>query len=738
MRSQNTSPDDIDLVSLAGAVKKAFPKVLLGSLVVGAGTAGILMTMLPKYSAQAVIQVVSTDPNTMSTEKYDPAAVATHVTALKSTDLFTRMSKEFRFADIPEFNNSLPAQDLFTRTLQTIGLDKAKSSESDEDRVRRAYYSVLKVGQGRETRAINVEFTSADPEMSAAVANKLSQFYKESLTTRTLLSNDEEAKRLAPQVRRVRDDLAAAEAQVTKFRAETDQFTLTVGAQPSLQSAQVLGELTAELTRAATARAEAESRARAAKEQMALGTAEANPDVQKSQLIPRLSEQRIRIERQVSELATTLMPAHPRMRQVQGELSALQRQIKDEVRKLVDSLERDAKIAKEREDGLMKRIAATKTTTTTKAPQEAQLKNFEEAAKNKRTELERLEKAYNEALSKGNAPTSRVGVEIIQQAIPNPEKIFPKPVFFGPLMALASMLLGLAWTVTRELVAGPRGNSGGADGNGRFKLETTEPNLSPVQPLAAATQIAAPVMVVAPDVQAPTPVAALSDAAQSATVDGSAPRGRNIGITGVAAALLERTENQPGYRSLIAGDSESVDAANEAIVLAKALSKGGKQVVVVDWAGKNALANVVGGARGPGMAQLIEGEAAFEDVIQKLADTEAHFIPAGEANADSSSSFEADRANLVLDALDEAYDHILVYGDYSVARRLFEATQGRFDVGIVVSDTKRAHKPQQSTGFLGFEVADMEVFRVERTDGSIGSGRRGMTVRTPVASEARV
>ena len=280
-------PDDIDLGSLAGAVRRSLPRTVLLALVAGAGTAGVMMTMLPKYSSQAVLQVVSTDPNTMSTEKYDPAAVATHVTALKSTDLMARMSKEFRLAENPEFNNALSAPDFFARVRRLVGLDKPKASQSDEDRVLQAYFGALKVGQGRETRAINLEFTSSDPAFSANAANRLAELYKESLTTRTLVTNDEEAKRLEPQVVRVREELSAAEARVTKFRADSDQFT--VGVQPAPQAAQILGELTAEMTKISTTRMEAESRSRTAREQMNAGTAEANPDVQKPQPIPRLS-----------------------------------------------------------------------------------------------------------------------------------------------------------------------------------------------------------------------------------------------------------------------------------------------------------------------------------------------------------------------------------------------------------------------------------------------------------------
>lgn len=703
--------DDIDLGSLAGALRRSLPKTLLVALIAGAGTTGVMMTMLPKYASQAVLQVVSTDPNTMSTEKYDPAAVATHVTALKSTDLMQRMSKEFRLAENPEFNNALPAPDLFTRVLRTIGLDKPKSGQSDEDRVLQAYFGSLKVGQGRETRAINLEFTSSDPAFSANAANRLAELYKESLTARTLETNDEEAKRLEPQVKRVREELAAAESQVAKFRADSDQFN--VGIQAAPQAAQILGELTAELTKVSTARLEAESRARTAREQMNAGTAEANPDVQKSQLIPRLSEQRVRLERQVSELAATLMPAHPRMRQVQGDLAALNRQIKDETRKVVDGLERDAKIAKEREDGVVKRIDAAKRMSVTKAPQEAQLKALEEAAKNKRAELERIEKAFNEALSKGNAPSARVGVEIIQRAIANPEKVFPKPAFFGPLMALATLMIGLAWTVTREIVSGPRGSSGGSSGNDRIKLQSTEPAMSEPQPVAASARLTA-----APTLDMPAVTAA--DTAQPLTV------------ASAAKMLLDRTDGQPGFRMLVSGDSMVVDAAAEAVSIAKALSAGGKQVALVDWsAGASTLADLVGGTRGPGITELIQGDASFEDVIQRLADSEANFIPAGEPATDTAVLFDADRANLVLDALDEAYDFIVVYGAYDAARNLFQAVQGRFDTGISVSEARRGGVPIAAKGFLGFDVADMEIVRLERA--TPPPPRRSGPVRKPVA-----
>ena len=64
------------------------------------------------------------------------------------------------------------------------------------------------------------------------------------------------------------------------------------------------------------------------------GNAESLPDVQKSPLIQNLVQQRVRLQRQLSELSATLLPAHPRMRQIRADLDGLERQIKSDHQRL--------------------------------------------------------------------------------------------------------------------------------------------------------------------------------------------------------------------------------------------------------------------------------------------------------------------------------------------------------------------------------------------------------------------
>jgi polysaccharide biosynthesis transport protein len=70
----------------------------------------------------------------------------------------------------------------------------------------------------------------------------------------------------------------------------------------------------------------------------------------------------------------------------------------------------------------------------------------------------------------------------------------------------------------------------------------------------------------------------------------------------------------------------------------------------------------------------------------------------------------------MLDALDEAYDHIVVIGNHDAARALFQTIEGRFDAGITIAEpSKRQPLIEEEPGsFLGFEVSELDVIRFER------------------------
>ena len=87
-----------------------------------------------------------------------------------------------------------------------------------------------------------------------------------------------------------------------------------------------------------------------------------------------------------------------------------------------------------------------------------------------------------------------------------------------------------------------------------------------------------------------------------------------------------------------------------------------------------------------GITDVLSGRASFEDVITRLVGSEAHVIAAGSSVAGTAAAMDKDRVNMLLDALDDAYDHVVITGRRAAVRDLFTTIEGRIDAGVVIAD----------------------------------------------------
>jgi hypothetical protein len=92
---------------------------------------------------------------------------------------------------------------------------------------------------------------------------------------------------------------------------------------------------------------------------------------------------------------------------------------------------------------------------------------------------------------------------------------------------------------------------------------------------------------------------------------------------------------------------------------------------------------------------------------------------------------------LILDALDEAYEQVLVAGRYESARAFFEAIEGRVDCGVVVADPGRIGTALRDPpgSYLGFEVAEIDLVRYDRQMVAV-PGQRIVRTGRPAAAAA--
>lgn len=174
---------------------------------------------------------------------------------------------------------------------------------------------------------------------------------------------------------------------------------------------------------------------------------------------------------------------------------------------------------------------------------------------------------------------------------------------------------------------------------------------------------------------------------------------------------------QRGCRTMVAGEALGIDATDEAIALAERLGAAGRKVVLIRW--KSAGGDVRGApppAGKVGLNDLLEGRATFEEIIARLPGTQAHAIAAGSALSDEQAALDLDLLSLVLDTLDEVYEHIVIVADHEEARTLFAVLEGRFDACISVGEAGRETDALKASfdRFLGFEVTDIQIVRLER------------------------
>lgn len=679
------SPDDIDVGAVWRSLRRALPKLLLLSLVTGGATYAVLSQFPPLYTSEAQIQIVapkgSTDQSFEAVaSRLDKEAVNTHLRGLMSPDLALQIISDEKLDKNPEFNDALRTPSKLDRLLKA--LDIGGRAESEQDRVLKAFFKRLEVYSPKESRIIGIRFTSSDPKLAAAVANKVAETYRDDLATRSLSETDAVQQALQPKIDKLVTEVAAAEAAVEQFRAQANIFK--GGPNNTGLNQQQLGDLNTELTRAQAARSEADARAQSVREMVRAGNAEALPDVQRSPLIQNLVQQRVRVERQLSELSATLLPAHPRMRQLRADLDGLQRQIKSEVGKIVEGIEKSASIAASREASVRQSLEQMKKQVVGTGADEVQLRQLEAVAKSKRAELERLQARFEANRIGADRRAVPIEAQIISLARPTSVPSFPKPLPYAILVALATLLFGTAIVITRALFTAARG-------------------VQPVEDATAGAGLAAARA-------ARAPVFA-RDAVGVQVVQS---------ITDLAHHLVAHPQDIGGFRALMTGSAEQVDVGAEAIELARALADAGSDVILVDWSPEGqGIAGSMGLEPRVGFNELLQGKATFEDVVTRIPASGAHFIAAGAAVRDRDTLLDPDRVNLTLDALDTAYDQILIAARKDVARALFETILGRFDAGIVVSEARRRGTLPEAPGtFLGFEVADIELYRIERAKSS--------------------
>jgi len=175
-------------------------------------------------------------------------------------------------------------------------------------------------------------------------------------------------------------------------------------------------------------------------------------EVLNSELIRRLSEQRVTLRAQLAEQSSTLLDNHPRIKELKAQLADLDRQIRDEASKLSRSLDNDARIASGRVEGLSANLDQVKKQASSANGQDVQLRALEREAKAQRDLLESYLAKYREATTRENIEAAPADGRIISRASVSNSPAYPKKLPIVLIATLATLMLSTGLIVTGELL----------------------------------------------------------------------------------------------------------------------------------------------------------------------------------------------------------------------------------------------------------------------------------------------
>lgn len=629
---------DIDLGRLFFALWQSKVKILLAVII--ATVLAILASQMiaPLYMGETRILIETREP-VFSSENLqrggpepvlDERGVASQAEIIKSTDLLRQVALDLELGNLPEFdpaaNISLP-----NRLLIMVGLARDPFQIPAEERVLKEFRKKLSVYQVESSRVIVIEFSSEDPELAAKVPNTIADKFLSVQSGAKIETNSDATAWLEPEILELREKVREAEARVAEYRASSG--LLLVGETDTL-AVQQLSDLSSELARVRSQRAEAEARAASVRSALERGQdTESLADVIDSQLIQRLRENEATIRSDISDLSTTLLEGHPRIKSLRSQLSDLETQIRSETRKILSSLESEAGVARSREEQLTAQLNTLKAESARAGEEEVDLRALEREAAAQRELLETYLSRFREALSRSDTNSQPADARVISGAIVPSEHYFPKTGLIAVVAALATFLVASIVILLQELFSG------------RALVPVGVPNTEASRPTDEGVSQDAPAAN-AMDAQAneeAMPVAAndLSEHLQS--------------VEEVADELVTIDA------SVVACVSPDGDAGSlSSVMLARHLTQKDVNVILIDLTGTACVTRLMAeSTRLAGITDLLAGTANFGDTIHADRLSEAHVVPRGRANVQKAMSAIA-RLPMVMDALLNVYDLVMI------------------------------------------------------------------------------
>ncbi len=602
--------------------------------------------MTPRYTAEARLLLESRDSyfTRPTAEQRDGAlidseAVASQVQVIMSRDLARDAIRKLNLVGNPEFDPLVNGVGPLRRFLMLIGVSRNTVEGPPEDRIFESFFDALLVYPAGKSRVVVIEFKSRDPDLAARAANMVAELYLERQEGAKKETARSASAWLSSTIEPLRQRVAEAERKVEDFRSNAGLFA---AGNNTMLNTQQMADLSGQLATARAAQADSQAKAQLIRELIRSNRTIEIPDVANNELIRRLVEQRASLRSQLALELRTLLPEHPRIKELNAQLADVDRELRAAAERTVRTLEAEARIAGARVESLTVALDAQKRQVALSNESEVQLRALEREAKTQRDQLESYLAKYREATARDTENAMPADGRIVSRAIAPQQPSFPKKTPIIVLATIAAFVLSLGGVVAAELLAAPV-----------VVAASATPRVEP-SPVAAAIPAAPPRPVIAGPAEAD-----------------------------IRARLAQVPVTGRGRRVLVVAppDEGRLKAALDAVAT-------GQRAVAIETHG----APVTDGEPDWGFTDLIAGDASFVEVIVRERGSRLHTIPLGTGPA-ADIAEDVESVEVALTALEQTYDLVLVAVTPDNARLLAPVFTGRVDNVLVARSCAAAVEP---------------------------------------------
>ena len=597
---------------------------------------GLIITLLmtPKYTSSATIEISRESSKVTDfqgvereTSVADQEFYQTQYGLLQSRSLSERVAIQLRLVDSAEFY-AMFGEKRDEPAFQMVNGRYPASGRAERQRVAgEILRDHLSIAPTRQSRLVDVRFTSPNAGFSASVANSWAENFIQTNLERKVQATSYGRNLLQRQLAQAKERLDTSQRQLVSYASAQQIINLPAqtggdGRTTAERSivADDLAALNASLSQATAERIQMEARYEQA------GRAGASTEALRNVAINNLRQRRAELAAEYQRLMVQFEPAYPAARAIQSQIDQLDRSIVREEGRVSGSLQADYRESVERERALQTRVNQLKTSFLDLRRRSIQYNIYQQEVDTNRALYDGLLQRFKEIGVAGGVGVNNVAV--VDQADPPERPSSPRLVFNLFLALLAGAGVGMALA---------------------FGLEQMDEAIA--DPGEVERRLGLPLLGSVPKVEGVEPRDALIDR-KSDLVDAYLAVQTNLAFTterGVPRSFAV-TSTRPGE-----GKSTT------SLALATTLARGGRKVILVDGDMRSPSVHHLGGVdHDHGLSNFLSGQDAIETLTFQMADLGFTAMSAGPIPPNAAELLTGDRLSILIERLLQTYDHVVI------------------------------------------------------------------------------